>query len=352
MDVTSYLLGKQSGGSKIDNQNKDVTITENGSTTVSADEGYTGLGTVGIQTNVQPNLESKSVTITENTTTNVTADTGYDGLSSVSVTTNVAGSGISDYIDSSFSAGDASNTWTKAIKKLPPISINGTNWSYAFAGYKGAEIPTISSSGANVTSLYNMFQNCSNVTSIDLSYLSFSNLQDIGSLFQQCSNLTSFILGNNFDTSNVTNMSSMFNSCTSLVSLDVSNFDTSNVTDMSYMFSSNKFVTLNISNFDFSKVVNINRFLRFVYDLENLIFGTNLGKGYLTTASANKSEYTLDLSSCTKLTHDSLMSVINNLYDIATAGVQPQKLILGATNLDKLSQAEIDIATAKGWTVS
>lgn len=46
------------------------------------------------------------------------------------------------------------------------------------------------------------------------------------------------------------------------------------------------------------------------------------------------------------------MSVINGLYDIASAGVQPQKLVLGTTNLAKLSQAEIDIATNKGWTVS
>ena len=41
---------------------------------------------------------------------------------------------------------------------------------------------------------------------------------------------------NTFDTSNVTDMSSMFINCTSLTSLNVSNFDTSNVTDMANMF--------------------------------------------------------------------------------------------------------------------
>ena len=40
----------------------------------------------------------------------------------------------------------------------------------------------------------------------------------------------------NFDTSNVTDMSSMFDGCESLQKLDVSNFDTSNVTGMSAMF--------------------------------------------------------------------------------------------------------------------
>ena len=38
------------------------------------------------------------------------------------------------------------------------------------------------------------------------------------------------------DTSTVTNMSDMFNSCSSLTALDVSKFNTSNVTNMSNMF--------------------------------------------------------------------------------------------------------------------
>ena len=38
------------------------------------------------------------------------------------------------------------------------------------------------------------------------------------------------------DTSKVTDMSSMFNNCSSLETLDLFNFNTSKVTDMSYMF--------------------------------------------------------------------------------------------------------------------
>lgn len=38
----------------------------------------------------EPNLQTKSVTITENGTTNITADSGYDGLEQVNVTTNVS----------------------------------------------------------------------------------------------------------------------------------------------------------------------------------------------------------------------------------------------------------------------
>ena len=45
-------------------------------------------------------------------------------------------------------------------------------------------------------------------------------------------------------------MQQMFNECSELESLDLSNFDTSNVTDMSWMFDQcNKLKYLNLSNF-------------------------------------------------------------------------------------------------------
>ena len=45
-----------------------------------------------------PSLQSKSVTYTENGTNTITSDEGYDGLSSVDVTVNVASSGITWYL--------------------------------------------------------------------------------------------------------------------------------------------------------------------------------------------------------------------------------------------------------------
>ena len=53
-------------------------------------------------------------------------------------------------------------------------------------------------------------------------------------LFNGCKSLKT-INWYSFDTSNVTNMSGMFNYC-SIESLNLSNFDTSKVTDMSDMF--------------------------------------------------------------------------------------------------------------------
>ena len=66
--------------------------------------------------------------------------------------------------------------------------------------------------------------------------------------------------------------------------------------------------------------------------------------------------YKLDLSSCTALTEQSLINVLTNLYDIKTKGCKAQQVVLGTTNLAKLTSEEgqtaLTNATAKGWTVS
>ena len=64
-------------------------ITQNGTVDVSQ---YASAN-VNVPTS-SPTLQSKSVTITENRTTTITADSGYDGLDEVEVTTNVSGGDI------------------------------------------------------------------------------------------------------------------------------------------------------------------------------------------------------------------------------------------------------------------
>ena len=85
--------------------------------------------------------------------------------------------------------------------------------------------------------------------------------------------------------------------------------------------------------------------------LKNLGGFENLGMAYEIDKSANYSDYTLNLRDSKNLTHESLMNVINNLYDIKTKGCNAQKLILGTTNINKLTSEEIAIATEKGFSV-
>ena len=104
-----------------------------------------------------------------------------------------------------------------------------------------------------------LFSNYINVTNIELNNIDTSSVIYMNQMFQFCSNLTSLDLGSNFDTSAVTMMSSMFFNCSSLTNLNLGeNFDTSAVTNMSDMFRvCSKLVTIYVTNdFDTTNVTN------------------------------------------------------------------------------------------------
>ena len=141
------------------------------------------------------------------------------------------------------------------------------------------------------------------------------------------------------------------------------NGNSSSLTDIRYAFALSsgyvgKLKTIN-GNINCEKVKYVANAFQYSTKIENLCALTDLGKGY-TQKTANYSDYTLDLSSCKVLTHESLMNVINGLYDLnlntnlSTNGVvtYKQKLVLGATNLSKLTEEEQAIATSKGWVLS
>lgn len=102
----------------------------------------------------------------------------------------------------------------------------------------------------------------SNVTKIN-EIPDTSNVTDMSNLFSSCSGLTELDVTKTMNTSNVTNMSRMFSSCSGLTELDLSSFNTSNVTDMSYMFSyCSNLRTLDVSSFNIDKASNISGMFR------------------------------------------------------------------------------------------
>ena len=83
--------------------------------------------------------------------------------------------------------------------------------------------------------MYNMFNTCASLETLDVSKWNTSACTDMGNMFQLCSNIKRLDVSG-WDTSACTNMSYMFNMCASLETLDVSNWDVSKVTTMFNMF--------------------------------------------------------------------------------------------------------------------
>ena len=110
---------------------------------------------------------------------------------------------------------------------------------------------------SEVTDMASMFGGCLSLQSIDVTNFDTSKVTDMAYMFKNCSSLTSLDV-TNFDTSKVTGMNSMFNGCSSLTSLDVTKFNTSNVTGMSGMFSGCSSLTfLDVTKFNTSNVTTM-----------------------------------------------------------------------------------------------
>lgn len=105
---------------------------------------------------------------------------------------------------------------------------------------------------SNVTSMSAMFYGCESLTSLDVTGFDTSNVILFSSMFGRCYALETLDLSS-FDTSNATSLANMFINAESLTSVDLSHFDTSKVTEISYMFSKCKSLTeLDLSNFHIS----------------------------------------------------------------------------------------------------
>ena len=124
-----------------------------------------------------------------------------------------------------------------------------------FTNVKSIDLTGADTSG--VRSMNYMFYYCTKLTELDLSSFDTSRVEDMNHMFSVCGGLTELDLSN-FDTSSVMDMNNMFYNCASLETLDLSSFDTSCVEDMSGMFIACVNLTeLDLSSFDTSSVTNM-----------------------------------------------------------------------------------------------
>lgn len=204
---------------------------------------------------------------------------------------------------------------------------------FAYSAYLQT-IPPINTS--NVIDMGWMFDTCRRLTSI--SQIDTSKVNNMKYMFHSCNNLTTIPP---LDTGNVTNMERMFYDCYSLQSIP--NLNTSNVTNMDDMFY-NCSKLQSIPLLECGNVTNMST----IFGYSNLNKLTNLG-GFKDLKISVTYKF-LDL--LPNLTTESLMNVINNLYDLTANGLDGQSLSFGQTNLNKLNPEQIAVATAKGWTLT
>lgn len=239
-------------------------------------------------------------------------------------------------------------------KKLGKIDTsNVTSFSGAFQNCSGLnDIPDIDTNKA--TSMDNMFTSCTGFSAINFKNFNTSTVTSMSSMFSSCANLKSIDLSN-LITNKLNNIYSMFSGCTNVEKINM--LDSSNVSNARSAFYNCKSLK-ELSKFNGESLTGIDSMFKYDNSLTNFEGIINLGKGYISPTS-NYNMYKLDLSYCNNLSYDSLISIINNLYDLnLTYNVNnggtlyAQTLSLGSTNLAKLTEEEIAIATAKGWNVS
>ena len=123
----------------------------------------------------------------------------------------------------------------------------------------------------NITNCKGFFEECF-IISLDLTNFNASNITDLSYMFNKCQKLKEIKGINKLITDKVTEMKSMFQQCNKLEYLDISNFDTSNVTNMSYMFNKcHKLKVINgISKFITKNVIAMNSMFQQCVELEYL----------------------------------------------------------------------------------
>nr|DAP19152.1 MAG TPA: protein of unknown function DUF285 [Caudoviricetes sp.] len=202
----------------------------------------------------------------------------------------------------------------------------------------------------NVTDMSSAFNGCSNLTNVQ--FQDTSNVTNFKSIFANCKKLKNI---QNLNTQKATNLIASFASCELLEKL---NIDCSNVLTMYITFFGCKnLIELNLNNT--SNVTNF--FMSFAYcenlkRINGIDFSSATGDCNFTACyNLEKIQLTgkisfnrLVLSDSTKLTHETLLSILYALENTEN----PKKLTLGKINLEKLTDNEKAIATEKNWTLS
>ena len=255
-----------------------------------------------------PETQEKSVTITESGTSEVTPDEGKV-LSKVTVIAEINTGDNEHYTgETTINPSADSDTVLPTANKIVDSDIT----------VKKIGKPFIDSS--KLTDLSGFFQQERNNPDILIENIDTSNVTNMYNMFGDCTKLTTVP---QFDTSKVTNMASMFNNCIRLTTVPL--FDTSNVTSIGGMFY-NCIKLITVPSFDMSKVDN----------MRNMFYNCpKLTEVWIKNIKANL-EVGLngDL-----LTVDSLVHLCQELVNVGSS----RTLTVGSANLTKLASVYVKL---------
>ena len=189
---------------------------------------------------------------------------------------------------------------------------------------------------SQVTNMGSMFEACKSLTSLDVSKFGTSQVTDMSYMFGEGEALETLDVSK-LNTNQVINMDGMFHHCKNLISLDVSEFDTSHVTDMSGMFNHCENLTsLDVSKFDTSQVKS----MRWMFgNCESL---TNLDVRKFDTSQVTNMKAMFQ--ACRKL-------IELNISNFNTSQVTNMSyMFCNCSSLRSIYVSEYNETTGNGWT--
>lgn len=337
-------------------QTKAVTIRENGVTEVTPDAGHVLTG-VTVDTNVpQPETQEKTIDISTNGTEIITPDEGRL-LSSVTVNTNVP----------------PTPTQSKAVR----ITENGTAIITPDPGYTMREViadVSVSAASSDYNIAAPIFHDdqyggfLHSITEVSLDGVVISKQNIWSGMFRDMTRLTTIKWGDFFDRVTPTpnaqtqymfyecnsleaidmsacpkvklyTCNSMFYGCTKAKQINLGGLDLGTTSISQMFYNCNALESLDLSKMSFNYVQSLTNTFHGCTSLTNIIFPDDL--------FSNTSLGSVDLS-YSPLIRDCAVDMFNKL---ATRKNSPT-LKLSSTTKGYLTEGEIAIATGKGWVVS
>lgn len=347
IDIANFNFdgGSGGGGKPALLQEKTVTIVQNGSQTITPDEGFDGMSSV--QINAAITGASSAIDFSQ---------IGYDAELSAEV--NAKLNDDVAYSKTLYDAWDPSRTSAESLYKnntklvyAPNIDTSNVTYMRSMFGDCASLISVPELDTSKVTNMNYMFGGCSKLTSVQS--FDTSNVTSMVQMLCNCSNIKTVPA---FNTSNVTNMYGMFYYCDSLTTIPA--FDTSKVNNFDSMFARcNSLTTIEgISFKSFKDSTMENDYLYGMY----INFSTRKAVfkdiGYQSTAKQFNTESMKNWGVNSDEITDARQSLIDSLitysFDRLSAGYPTCTITLSDNTKALLTSDEIAQITAKGFTIS